>query len=53
MHRGIMEALGTRAHDITMGFMIDKIHGIQTWGIYLLGTSLDIVGKDKDIQDKA
>jgi len=33
MHRGIMEALGTRAHDITMGIMKDKkdkIHGNQT-----------------------
>jgi len=30
MHRGIMEALETRAHNITMGTMKDKIHDSQT-----------------------
>ena len=34
MHHGIMEALETRARDITMGIMKDKIHGRQTCRIY-------------------
>jgi len=44
-----MEALETRARDITMGIMKDKIHGKQTCRIYLLGTLMDIEGKEEVI----
>lgn len=46
MHNDIMEPLETRACDITMGIMKEKIHDRQTCRIYLLGTLVDIEGKE-------
>ena len=37
MHRGIMEALETRARDITMGIIKDKIHDRQNMKDIALG----------------